>query len=102
MAWVTGYPITDQVIDLMEENEREKVWAELNAPDPYADALKEAAKDLAGVVSTLNVVIDHLCDASSVLSGTPVQKKVDSFVETVEDIKYDIWGMKMRWEEGQQ
>jgi hypothetical protein len=90
-----------QDVDAMWEADAAAEWERLNEPDQYEKYLKEAATDLDKAVAAIRIVIDHLSDASSVLSDTPMQAKVDSFIDSIEDTKYDLWSLKLRWERGE-
>ena len=76
-------------------------WERLNEPDQYEKVLKDAATDLEKAVAELRVVLDRLEDASAVLSETPMQAKIDSFIDSIDDIKYDLWAIQMHWERGE-
>lgn len=93
--------MSDWQIDLMVENDRARAWEELNAPDPYEKVLKTAANDLISALSYLNVVTDRLADASSDLSETPMQAKIDSFIDSLESIGCDLSEIKGHWERGE-
>ena len=90
-----------QDVDAMWEADAAAEWERLNEPDQYEKVLKDAATDLEKAVAELRVVLDRLEDASAVLSETPMQAKIDSFIETLEDIKYDLCGIKNHWERGE-
>lgn len=95
-AWQTA--IMDA--DAAWQAEAASAWEQMNRPDPYEGVLKDAATDLEKAVALLRVVIDHLSDASVVLSDTPMQAKVDSFIDSMEDVKFDLWELETRWEGG--
>lgn len=92
---------SDWQLDMMVENDRAMAWEMLNVPDQYEKVLKEAASDLGQVREAFEVLIDRMCDTSATLTETPMQAKIDSFIETLEDIKYDLWGIKLHWERGE-
>ena len=93
--------MTGWEVQALKEAEDARIWEELNAPDPYEKVLKDAATDLEKAVAELRVVLDRLEDASSVLSETPMQAKIDSFIDSIDDIKYDLWAIQMHWERGE-
>lgn len=96
---VVGTP--DWQLDRMIENERDQAWEKQNAPDQYEKQMKEAATDLEKAVAAIRIVIDHLSDASVMLTGTPMQAKIYSFIDSIEDMKYDLWSLSMRWGRGE-
>ena len=91
----------DWQLDLMIENERNRAWEELNAPDPYDSALKDAAKEMEKAIADLNGAIENLVGASAELDETPNQPKVDSLIEALEEIGCDLRSMKEHWERGE-
>ena len=88
-------------VDLMIENERNRAWEKLNAPDPYEKVLQEAAKELEKAIERLDKSTDSLADASAELSETPMQAKIDMFIETLEDIRCDLKDIREHWERGE-
>ena len=93
--------MTGWEVQALKEAEDARIWEELNAPDPYEKILKEAAKDLEKARAAFTEAIDRLADASSVVSETPMQKKVDSLYEAAEDLKCEIWSLRMKYERGE-
>lgn len=90
-----------QDVDAIWEADAAAEWERLNAPDPYEKVLKEAAVDLEQSRSAFEALLDRLADASATLSETPMQAKIDSFIDTLEDLKYDLWAIKIHWERGE-
>ena len=93
--------MTGWQVQAMKEAEDARIWEEQNAPDKYEKVLKDAATDLEKAHTAFEIVLDHLADASSVLYETPMQAKIDSFIESLEDIKYDLWAIRLHWERGE-
>ena len=93
--------MTGWEVQALKEAEDARIWEELNAPDPYEKVLKDAATDLSEAHTAFEALLDRLADASAVLSETPMQAKIDSFIDSLEDIKYDLWAIQMHWERGE-
>lgn len=93
--------MTGWQVQAMKEADDARIWEELNAPDPYEKVLKDAATDLEKAVASIRVVLDRLEDASSVLSETPMQAKIDSYIDSLDEIKYDLWAIQSHWERGE-
>jgi division protein CdvB (Snf7/Vps24/ESCRT-III family) len=85
----------------MEEEARNQMWEDMNAPDPYELVLRRAAKELEKAISLLDSSIDRLYDAESDLSETPMQSKVESFIDEVTGIKSDLMKIRESWERGE-
>ena len=93
---MTGWQVQE-----MKEAEDARIWEELNAPDKYENVLKDAATDIAKALRELEEAQDRLLDASSVLYETPMQARVDSFIDSLDENKYDLWAIKLHWEKGE-
>lgn len=76
-------------------------WERLNAADPIAELLKATAKDMEEPIEALGKAIEELLKASAYLYDTPVIAKVDSYVDSLENIKIDLKMMKEHWERGE-
>ena len=78
-------------------------WERINAPDPdpYENILKAAAKDMIPAINQLRKAIEELLGATAYLYETPMLAKVDSYIESLEDIEIDLKMMKERWERGE-
>jgi hypothetical protein len=90
-----------QDVDAMWEADAAAEWERPNSPDPYEKVLKSAAIDLEAVRIAFEPLLDRMSDVSATLTETPMQAKIDSFIETLEDIKYDLWSIKLHWERGE-
>ena len=93
--------MTGWQVQALKEAEDARIWEELNEPDKYEKVLKDAATDLETAIMKLRDAQDRLADASSVLSETPMQAKIDSFNDSLDDIRYDLWAIKIHWERGE-
>ena len=85
----------------MWEDETAAEWERLNAPDPYEFAMRKSAKDIGKALSELGSVVSHLSDAYVALSDTPMQAKISSLMDSIEDINYNLWSLKTHWERGE-
>ena len=88
-------------IDLMVAQDAEAAWNRLNAPDPEANKMKAAAVDLKEAVEQLDVSLDWIGFASHDLDNTPMQAKMDSIFEQVEDLKIELDMLREKWERGE-
>ena len=67
----------------------------------YAEkALKKAAKMLAGVVESLDKATDNVAEAVNVLEGTPMEDRVASIMNDLEDICCDVRRMQSNFRKG--
>ena len=77
-------------VQAMKEAEDARIWEELNAPDPFEEQLKAAAKELRLSIEMIEKVEDDLVEAINELSDTPMEYKVGSLLDEVQGIKGSI------------
>ena len=90
-----------QDVDAMWEADAAAEWERLNEPDQYEKEMKVAAKDLKKAISFMDISLDRLNDVSADLYETPMQAKIDSFFEQIEDLKVDLDMIREHWERGE-
>ena len=88
-------------IQAMWEADAAAEWERINEPDQYETVLKKAAQEVKKAISAIDNCADHLADASAELSETPMQAKVDSFIESLENIWCDLRMLNEHWERGE-
>lgn len=76
-------------------------WSLLNASDPAEQLLKQASVKLNETAGFLNISTDRLLEASEILKGTPMQDKLMSFINSIEDIESDLRALKNKYERGE-
>ena len=76
-------------------------WSLLNASDPAEQLLKQASVKLNETAGFLNISTDRLLEASEILKGTPMQDKLLSFINSIEDIESDLRALKNKYERGE-
>ncbi len=101
MAWVQGYPITDQEIDTMYEAESARIWEELNAPDKYEKQMKEASIDLCSAASIIDKAEDELSAVVSDLYETPLCDVAQELLERLMDFRYEVQDLAKRYGRGE-
>ena len=89
-----------QDVDAMWEADAAAEWERLNEPDPSEKALKEAAKMLVGVVESLDKATDSVAEAVNILEGTPMEDRVASIMDDLEDICCDVRRMQSNFSKG--
>ena len=78
-----------------------KAWEEQNAPDPCAEALKNASVGLREAESFLDIATDRMNDSAAFLNDTPMQAKVLSLMDQIEEIGCDLRAMYGKYERGE-
>ena len=76
-------------------------WNRLNAPDPAEKAMKSAAVSMTEAAGFLDISTERLMQAAEDLKGTPMQDKVISFVNQIEDLECFIRDLKNKYERGE-
>ena len=87
-------------LDLMRDQADSKAWDELNAPDPCAEALKNASVGIREAEGSLGVAVDKMNDAAVFLNDTPMQAKILSLMDQIEEIGCDLRVMYGKYEKG--
>ena len=92
--------MTDWQLDLMKEQSDARAWDEENAPDPCENALKNASVGIREAEGFLSVAVDRVNDAAAFLNDTPMQAKVLSLMDQIEEIGCDLRAMYQKYEKG--
>lgn len=77
-------------IEAMIGRECAEAWEKLNAPDPYAIPLAAAGKELLTGVSLVEVAEDYLVYAMDRLKDSPMEAKIGSLLDQLQDLRCDI------------
>ena len=92
---MTGYEV-----QALKEAEDARIWEELNAPDPYEKQMTDAALDMRLAVEMISKAEDYLMDAVSAVSGTPMEDRVSSLLNDLEDLKFSIRMLAENYQKG--
>lgn len=87
-------------LDLMKDQQDGEEWDKLNAPDPCAEALKNASVGIREAEWHLSKAVDMVNDAAAFLNDTPMQAKVLSLMDQIEEIECDLRAMYQKYERG--
>lgn len=84
----------------MFERETADLWERLNAPDPDSERLQNAAQRIKCGLDSIDNGLDWLADAIQVLDGTPMADKVQSFLDSFENLVNDLEELNDKFERG--
>lgn len=90
-----------QDVDAMWEADAAAEWERLNEPDPAENQMKEAAVKIEKGLKKINDGLDALADAMISLAGTPMQYKVESYMEGIENLVSELGILKDHYERGE-
>ena len=96
---VVGTP--DWQVDAMWEADAAAEWERLNEPDPAEDQMKESAGLISTGLSRIDDGLGWISDAVAILDGTPMADKVQSLMESIEDLAVDLGILKNHYERGE-
>lgn len=96
---VVGTP--EWQLDLMYENESDRLWEKLNAPDPYEKEMKEAAIDIWDAADKLDSAEEELSAAFADLYDTPLRDSISDYMEKISDIRYELYDLAKKYERGE-
>ena len=87
-------------IDEMVARDADALWERLNAPDPFEDQLRAAAKQLEKAAVALNTCTDRIIDAGCELDETPMREVVDSLCDNLEQYRVELNRLIRMYERG--
>lgn len=93
--------MTNWQLESLNDQITTAAWNRLNAPDPAAQQLKQAAESINEAIGFLGISEDRLIEAAEALKGTPMQDKVLSFVDSLENLEGFIRQTKQKYERGE-
>lgn len=87
-------------LDLMKEQEDSREWERLNEPDPCEKALKNASVGILEAERHLDDAVDKMNDSAAFLKDTPMEAKILSLMEQIDDLSCDLRAMYKKYEKG--
>ena len=93
---MTGWQVQEMV-----EAEAARKWEELNEPDPAEKEMKEAAESIKKALDNIDCGLDWISDAVSKLDGLPMADKVQSFLESFENLANELETLGKKYERGE-
>ena len=88
-------------VQAMKEAEDARIWEDLNAPDPAEKQMKEAAGSLTKGLEDIDKGLDWIADAVATLDETPMADKVQSFLDSLENLANELKFLKNHYERGE-
>lgn len=88
-------------LDILKDQADTKAWNELNAPDPNEKQLKAAAVSLFEAVAFLQIAESRLADAMAELFDTPIEYKIGSFLDSLQESRIDLQEMAKKFQKGE-
>ena len=92
---MTGYEV-----QALKEAEDARIWEEINAPDPFERQMTDAALDMRLATAMLDKAEDYLAEAVADVSETPMEDRVASLLNELEDLHFSIRLMAENYEKG--
>ena len=88
-------------VQAMWEADAAAAWERLNEPDPAEDQMKEAAGMISKGLDRIDSGLDWIRDAAYILSGTPMEDKVRSFIDGIEALAVELGMLNQHYERGE-
>ena len=92
--------MTGWEVQALKEAEDARIWEELNAPDPYEKQMEDSAREMRLAVEMISKAEDYLMDAVSAVSGTPMEDRVSSLLNDLEDLHIAIVLLAEKYQKG--
>ena len=93
--------MTGWQVQAMWEADAAAEWERINEPDPAEKQMKEAAGSLTKGLEDIDKGLDWLADAVSKLDETPMADKVQSFLDSLENLANELEFLKNHYERGE-
>lgn len=87
--------------DLYRDQLATKAWGDLNAPDPCRSQLITAATSIKECVMFLARAESRLADGMTELFDTPMELRLGSFLDQLQDIRIDLNDLSKKYERGE-
>lgn len=88
-------------VQAMWEADAAAEWERLNAPDPCEKEMQKAAVDLRFATDLMDKAENSLYDALSELSETPMEDKVTSFLDDLQNLRIALQELAEKYGRGQ-
>ena len=92
--------MTGWEVQALKEADDARIWEELNAPDPYEKQMEDSAREMRLAVEMICKAEDYLVDAISAVNGTPMEDRVSSLLNDLEDLHIDIVLLAEKYQKG--
>lgn len=93
--------MTGWEVQALKEAEDARIWEELNAPDPYEKQMRDAALEMRLAIEQISKAEDYLADAIASVSETPMEYRVASLLDSLEDLEYSIKALQEKYGKGE-
>ena len=93
--------MTGWEVQALKEAEDARIWEELNAPDPYEKQMRDAAMEMRLAIEQISKAEDYLADAIASVSETPMEDRVASLLDSLEDLEYSIKVLQEKYGKGE-
>ena len=92
--------MTGWEVQALKEAEDARIWEELNAPDPYEKQMEDSAREMRLAVEMIDKAENYLVDAIAAVNGTPMEDRVSSLLNDLEDLHIDIVLLAEKYQKG--
>ena len=92
--------MTGLEVQALKEAEDARIWEELNAPDIYEKQMEDSAREMRLAVQMIDKAEDYLTDAVYAVEDTPMEDRVTSLLNDLEDLKFSIGMLAENYQKG--
>ena len=93
---MTGWEVQE-----LKEAEDARIWEEINAPDPCEKQLKAASVSMKEAVRMIGSAGVRLADAMAEVFDTPMEYRIGSLLDALEDIECSITALADKYGKGE-
>ena len=88
--------ITSRELDTMKEWQDAKLWEAQNNPSKDDVLYQKAEKSIGMAIENLYKAVDWLADAAFTVRGLPMEHKVVSLMDAIENFQIDLGAIKKK------
>lgn len=88
-------------LDVLKDEMDTEAWRKLNEPDPCAKQLKTAAVSILQATQFISIAETRLADAMVEVFDTPMEYKLGSFLDALQDMRCDLKSLSEKYGRGE-
>ena len=91
----------NSALDYMVEQAAANEWERITAPDPYEKQMEDAALEMRLAIEMIEKAENYLADAVEDVRDTPMEDRVATLLNLLEDLHIDIGMLEKKYERGE-
>ena len=88
-------------LDIIRDQMDSEAWRRLNEADPCTKQMENASVSLTEAVQFINIAENRLADAMAEVFDTPMEYRIGSFLDQLQDLKIDLKSLAEKYRKGE-